>query len=183
MHLLDVRRSSRRRPQPNPAPARKADLGSARPRTQLTLRVLLFPGLPNARISMPPSPCARAPESIIASDQGLPSKEGGRCSALPASTRIEQDENSASTAAQGSSSAVPRAARAPRQGEQFCGECGEQLAGRSTPAAPPDPRSYTPKHRADKILQSKGAQTSHRALCRREGGARASDYLRVSRHD
>jgi hypothetical protein len=42
-------------------------------------------------------------------------------------------------------------------GERFCGQCGKPLAGLSTPTAPPDPRSYTSKHLADKILTSRSA--------------------------
>jgi class 3 adenylate cyclase/predicted ATPase len=42
-------------------------------------------------------------------------------------------------------------------GTKFCGECGKGLgdSGRST--APPEPRSYTPKHLAEKILSSRSA--------------------------
>ncbi len=42
-------------------------------------------------------------------------------------------------------------------GQKFCDGCAHLLA--SDAAAPPDrdPRSYTPKHLADKILQSKSA--------------------------
>jgi Double zinc ribbon/Adenylate and Guanylate cyclase catalytic domain len=47
-------------------------------------------------------------------------------------------------------------------GEPFCGECGKPLAGLSTPAAPPDPRSYTPKHLAEKILTSRAALEGER---------------------
>src|SRR6266542_1781225 len=47
-------------------------------------------------------------------------------------------------------------------GEPFCGECGKSLAGLSMPAVPPGPRSYTPKHPADKILQSKSALEGER---------------------
>jgi class 3 adenylate cyclase len=46
--------------------------------------------------------------------------------------------------------------------EQFCGECGKSLAGLSTPAAAPDPRSYTPKHLADKILTTRSALEGER---------------------
>jgi class 3 adenylate cyclase len=41
-------------------------------------------------------------------------------------------------------------------GERFCGECGKQLGLAST-AVPPDPRAYTPKHLAEKILSSRSA--------------------------
>jgi Double zinc ribbon len=77
-------------------------------------------------------------------------------------------------------------------GERFCGECGKALAGLSTPAAPPDPRSYIPKHSADKILQSKSALEGERKqvtvlFADVKGGhaaaARAIDCLRVSWHD
>ncbi|MET0164758.1 MAG: zinc ribbon domain-containing protein [Vicinamibacterales bacterium] len=42
--------------------------------------------------------------------------------------------------------------------ERFCGECGKSLAGLA-PATAPDPRSYTPKHLADKILASRSARS------------------------
>jgi class 3 adenylate cyclase/tetratricopeptide (TPR) repeat protein len=47
-------------------------------------------------------------------------------------------------------------------GSKFCGECGKPLA--ATPAAQPelDPRSYTPKHLADKILTSRSALEGER---------------------
>ncbi len=49
----------------------------------------------------------------------------------------------------------------------FCGKCGAPLAeaaARSAEAAPPErvPRDYTPKHLADKILQSKSALEGER---------------------
>ncbi|MBW2415841.1 MAG: AAA family ATPase [Deltaproteobacteria bacterium] len=43
---------------------------------------------------------------------------------------------------------------------RFCGECGAEFQTRSrptTPASDREPRAYTPKHLADKILQSKSA--------------------------
>ena len=43
-------------------------------------------------------------------------------------------------------------------GIKFCGECGKPLSEASKPGPSPDPRSYTPKHLAEKIL------TSHSAL-------------------
>jgi class 3 adenylate cyclase/predicted ATPase len=46
--------------------------------------------------------------------------------------------------------------------ERFCGECGKSLAGLSTSAAPPDPRSYTPKHLAEKILTSRSSLEGER---------------------
>ncbi len=50
-------------------------------------------------------------------------------------------------------------------GARFCGECGAEFQARSqsTPAASDrDPRAYTPKHLADKILQSKSALEGER---------------------
>ena len=52
-------------------------------------------------------------------------------------------------------------------GVKFCGECGGKVAGSAAagpPAAVPDrsPRDYTPKHLADKILQSKSALEGER---------------------
>ena len=40
-------------------------------------------------------------------------------------------------------------------GFKFCGECGQALSAGERPA--PEPRSYTPKHLADKILTSRSA--------------------------
>ena len=55
-----------------------------------------------------------------------------------------------------------------RVGARFCDGCGAAVAG-AAPAALPalpsfrtDPRSYTPKHLADKILQSKSALEGER---------------------
>jgi predicted amidophosphoribosyltransferase len=47
-------------------------------------------------------------------------------------------------------------------GERFCGECGKPLLEAAKPAPLPDPRSYTPKHLAEKILQSKSALEGER---------------------
>src|SRR5207249_8142365 len=47
-------------------------------------------------------------------------------------------------------------------GIKFCGECGKPLAEAEKPPQPPDPRTYTPKHLADKILQSKSALEGER---------------------
>ena len=48
-------------------------------------------------------------------------------------------------------------------GMKFCGECGKPLSGASKPGRPtPDPRSYTPKHLADKILTSRSALEGER---------------------
>ncbi len=47
-------------------------------------------------------------------------------------------------------------------GERFCGECGKPLAGAAKQSTQRDPRSYTPKHLADKILQSKSALEGER---------------------
>src|SRR5215468_374878 len=45
---------------------------------------------------------------------------------------------------------------------KFCGECGKPLADAAKSAPSPDPRSYTPKHLAEKILQSKSALEGER---------------------
>ena len=47
-------------------------------------------------------------------------------------------------------------------GERFCGECGKPLLEAAKSAPPPDPRSYTPKHLAEKILQSRSALEGER---------------------
>jgi len=47
-------------------------------------------------------------------------------------------------------------------GGRFCGECGKSLAGSPKVSAAPDPRSYTPKHLAEKILTSRSALEGER---------------------
>jgi hypothetical protein len=50
-------------------------------------------------------------------------------------------------------------------GDKFCGECGHDLRKPEEPSVPmgyTEPLSYTPKHLADKILQSKSALEGER---------------------
>src|SRR5262245_5739520 len=49
-----------------------------------------------------------------------------------------------------------------RPGERFCGDCGKPLPEAAKPGPPPDPRSYTPKHLAEKILTSRSALEGER---------------------
>jgi hypothetical protein len=49
-----------------------------------------------------------------------------------------------------------------RAGIKFCGECGMPLAEPTKPGPPPDPRSYTPKHLAQKILTTRSALEGER---------------------
>jgi class 3 adenylate cyclase len=58
--------------------------------------------------------------------------------------------------------ACPSCGASSEPGERFCGECGKNLAGLPRTAATRDPRAYTPKHLADKILQSKSALEGER---------------------
>ena len=52
------------------------------------------------------------------------------------------------------------AANAPEQ--KFCGECGTKLSPGTATARPPSPDSYTPKHLAEKILNSKSVLEGER---------------------
>src|SRR5215475_267715 len=53
-------------------------------------------------------------------------------------------------------------------GIKFCAECGKPLSEAAKPGPTPDPRSYTPKHLAERILaeqaamESRGAQDGER---------------------
>src|SRR6201988_2693168 len=47
-------------------------------------------------------------------------------------------------------------------GERFCGVCGRPLLELAKPPPPPDPRSYTPKPPAEKILTSRSALEGER---------------------
>ncbi len=47
-------------------------------------------------------------------------------------------------------------------GEQFCGDCGQRITEPAKAPPRPEPRSYTPKHLADKILTSRSALEGER---------------------
>jgi class 3 adenylate cyclase len=47
-------------------------------------------------------------------------------------------------------------------GTRFCDSCGHCLAEPSKAAAAPDPRSYTPRHLAEKILRDRAALEGER---------------------
>src|SRR6476661_965840 len=47
-------------------------------------------------------------------------------------------------------------------GLKFCGECGKPLGGAAKPGPLQDPRSYTPRHLAEKILTSRSALEGER---------------------
>ena len=54
--------------------------------------------------------------------------------------------------------ACPRCGTANPKGRKFCDSCAQPLAV----ASAPDPRTYTPKHLADKILTSRSALEGER---------------------
>jgi uncharacterized membrane protein YvbJ len=54
--------------------------------------------------------------------------------------------------------ACPRCGTANPKGRRFCDSCGQPLAALSAP----EPRSYTPKHLAEKILTSRSALEGER---------------------
>ena len=59
--------------------------------------------------------------------------------------------------------ACPACGRASESGQKFCHVCGQRLAASSAVKTPErEPRSYTPKHLADKILRSKSALEGER---------------------
>jgi len=49
-----------------------------------------------------------------------------------------------------------------REGARFCGTCGASLDRGGAPARPRDPRAYTPRHLAEKILTTRGALEGER---------------------
>jgi Double zinc ribbon/Adenylate and Guanylate cyclase catalytic domain len=48
------------------------------------------------------------------------------------------------------------------KGRKFCDSCGNRIGDVANRAQPPDPRSYTPKHLAEKILRSRSALEGER---------------------
>src|SRR5439155_1754866 len=51
----------------------------------------------------------------------------------------------------------PSCGRESPPAQKFCNGCGQRLADTAKHAATPKPRSYTPKHLAEKILSSRSA--------------------------
>jgi hypothetical protein len=49
-----------------------------------------------------------------------------------------------------------------RTDDKFCGECGKPLAGAAREPPPREPRGYTPRHLAEKILTSRAALEGER---------------------
>ena len=58
--------------------------------------------------------------------------------------------------------ACPRCTTVNPVGQRFCDACGHQLAGRADAAPGRDPRAYTPRHLADRILTARGALAGER---------------------
>ena len=56
----------------------------------------------------------------------------------------------------------PNCGRENLPGQKFCHGCGNRLSEATEPTPERDPRSYTPKHLAEKILQSKSALEGER---------------------
>ena len=56
----------------------------------------------------------------------------------------------------------PSCGRESPQAQRFCNGCGKPLADTAKHAAAPDPRAYTPKHLAEKILNSRSALEGER---------------------
>ncbi len=56
----------------------------------------------------------------------------------------------------------PSCGRTNTPGQRFCHGCGAGLAESAQAQPERDPRAYTPKHLADKILQSKSALEGER---------------------
>ena len=58
--------------------------------------------------------------------------------------------------------ACPKCGTANPKGRKFCDSCGHRIAEAVNLPAPPDPRAYTPKHLAEKILTSRSALEGER---------------------
>ncbi len=56
----------------------------------------------------------------------------------------------------------PSCGTANPKGRKFCDSCGHRIAEAMNLPAPPDPRAYTPKHLAEKILTSRSALEGER---------------------
>ncbi len=58
--------------------------------------------------------------------------------------------------------ACPKCGTANPKGRKFCDSCGHRIAEAVNLPAPPDPRAYTPKHLAEKILTTRSALEGER---------------------
>jgi class 3 adenylate cyclase len=58
--------------------------------------------------------------------------------------------------------ACPKCRTANPKGRRFCDSCGQRIAEAVNLSTPPDPRAYTPKHLAEKILTSRSALEGER---------------------
>ena len=58
--------------------------------------------------------------------------------------------------------ACPKCGTANPKGRKFCDSCGHRIAEAVNLPAPPDPRAYTPKHLAEKILTSRSTLEGER---------------------
>jgi class 3 adenylate cyclase/tetratricopeptide (TPR) repeat protein len=91
---------------------------------------------------------------------------GDRLSAALPCPRCERANPADASFCAGCGAALARACagcgRANAPDARFCNGCGQPLAGPGPATPSPDPRSYTPKHLADKILQSRSALEGER---------------------
>ena len=56
----------------------------------------------------------------------------------------------------------PKCGTPSERGQKFCDSCGHRIAEPAKPLSPPEPRSYTPRHLADKILTTRSALEGER---------------------
>jgi class 3 adenylate cyclase len=83
-----------------------------------------------------------------------------RRGALPNSARTALQDESRTYSA--SALTYRSCATANSKGRKFCDSCRKPLAEAAKPPHPPDPRSYTPTHLAEKILTSRAALEGER---------------------
>jgi Double zinc ribbon len=62
----------------------------------------------------------------------------------------------------GGATSCPKCGTPSERGQKFCDSCGNRIAEPSMGAPTPDPRSYTPKHLAQKILTTRSALEGER---------------------
>src|SRR5262245_59002613 len=112
--------------------------------------------------------CAGAPKKTIARGQGDGLRGGGKMFCPSCKHENRAGRKFCVHCGAGLAVDCPSCGAAAEPGERFCGECGKNLTDSPKTLTERDPRSYTPKHLADRILadqarmETRGAQDGER---------------------
>src|SRR5262245_52134446 len=107
--------------------------------------------------------CAGAPKKTIARGQGDGLRGGGKMFCPSCKHENRAGRKFCVHCGAGLAVDCPSCGAAAEPGERFCGECGKNLTDSPKTLTERDPRSYTPKHLAERILAERAAMESRGA--------------------